>query len=244
MKILLSIPYMAFDDSKYLSSRDSAFPIGLGYIASALEDAGHDVSIFDFQLKYNTISGFKDLIKKEAFDVIGFSVITITQKNVIRLARICKEISPSCKVVVGGALPTINPKLVISQSPDIDFEVVGEGELTIIDLLNAIISDGQFHNINGIVYRNATKGIVQTELRPLIENLDTVSFPAHHLFDLDAYRPVPGMFFKLPLRHMITTRGCPFNCIFCDDRVIWRGRCRLRSAENIIKEMEVLKNKY
>jgi len=233
---------MAFDDSKYLSSEDSAFPIGLGYIASALENAGHSVSVFDFQLKGNTIRKFRGFINRELFDVIGFSATTITKGNTHKLSHICKEVLPNCIVIVGGAFSTVYPQKLISQSPAIDYEVVGEGELTIVELIKAIEADSNLNKVKGIIFRDKTGNIVQTSPRPLIEDLNSIPFPAFHLFDLDAYQPPPGMFFKRPLRQMITTRGCPFRCIFCDDRIIWRGKCRMRSAENIVKEIELLVN--
>ena len=238
------MPYMVFDDSKYLSSEDSAFPIGLGYVASALENSGHSVSVFDFQEKGNTIHEFKKLIKKEAFDIIGFSVTTLTRNNTLNLSDISKEILPNCILIVGGAYPTVYPEKLISQSSAIDLEVVGEAEQTVIELATALKSNLDLNKIKGIVFKDKKGNIIQTPLRPLIGNLDHLPFPAFHLFDLDAYHPPPGMFFKRPLRHMITTRGCPFKCIFCDDRVIWRGKCRMRSAENIVEEMEFIIKKY
>lgn len=244
MKVLLVMPYMAFDDTKYLSSEDSAFPIGLGYVASSLLNAGHHVSIFDFQIKNNTISNFRSFIERENFRIIGFSVTTLTKNNTLKLAQICKDVLSNCIVIVGGAFPTVYPKEIISQSAAIDFEVISEGELTVVELLDAIKLNKDFNEINGIAYRDGKGNVVQTPLRPLIENLDSISFPAHHLFELDAYQPPPGMFFRRPLRHMITTRGCPFRCVFCDDRVVWRGKCRLRSADNIVEEMEVLIKNY
>ncbi|MCP5003093.1 MAG: radical SAM protein [Planctomycetes bacterium] len=244
MKLLLSMPYMAFDETKYLSSDDSAFPIGLGYVASALEGAGHNVHVFDFQVKDNTVPKFKKYIKSKSFNIIGFSVTTITKTNVLKLSKICKDILPNCIIIVGGAFPTVYPKNLISESSSVDYEVTGEGEITIVELIEVIKQSKDVNEVRGIVYRNEIDQAIQTPPRPLIEGLDSIPFPAHHLFDLDAYQPPPGMFFRRPLRHMITTRGCPFRCVFCDDRVVWRGRCRMRSAENIIEEMEVLVNKY
>lgn len=243
MNILLVMPYMDYDDTKYLSSSDSAFPIGLGYIASVIEKEGHRVIIFDFQIKENTIDKYKKLIEKEKFDIIGFSVTTITKLNTIKLAKIAKNIVPNCKIIIGGAYPTVYPKDLISTSSDIDIEVTGEGEITVSELLVCIKEGKDPSSVNGIIYKKDGE-IVLTPQRELIKNLDEIPLPAFHLFEIDEYTPPPGMFFKLPMRHMITTRGCPFNCIFCDDRIIWKGKCRQRSAENIVEEMTILKEKY
>ena len=242
MKILLVMPYMDFDDTKYLGSGDSAFPIGLGYIASVLEKSGHDVKVFDFQIRTNTLVEF-DRVLRQGYDIVGFSVTTVTKKNTLRLVFRCRQALPEAKIIVGGAYPTVYPKDLLENSEDIDFEVTGEGEITIKELMEAIDSGTDTCAVRGIVYRGGN-GLVQTEQRPLIAPLDSIDFPAHHLFQLDSYVPPPGMFFRLPLRHMITSRGCPFKCIFCDDRIIWRGKCRLRSATNIVDEMLLLKDRY
>lgn len=235
---------MAFDDTKYLSSEDSAFPIGLGYVAAALEYAGHLVAVYDFQVRENTIDCFTNYLRKEQFDVIGFSVTSVTKNNTLRLADICRETLPGCSVIVGGAYTTIYPEDVIGNSTSIDFEVIGEGEITAVELLKALQEHSNFRQVPGIIFRGNNGELIKTERRPLVENVDDIVFPARHLFTLDAYTPPPGMFFKSPLRHMITTRGCPFSCVFCDDRVIWQGRCRMRSAENILAEMTELVQRY
>lgn len=244
MDILLVMPYMEEDESKYLSSRDSAFPIGLGYVAAVLERAGHVVDIFDFQIQSNDLAAFVSKIKSRPWHIVGFSVTTATRQAAVHLARLCKQNLPDCFIIAGGAYPTVYPKALLSLSMDIDVEVIGEGEITVVELAEFLASNGELSAVKGIAYRAADNRLIQTEERPLIEDLDAVPFPAHHLFQLDFYSPPPGMFFRLPLRHIITSRGCPFNCIYCDDRKIWRGRCRMRSAENIVEEMALLQKKF
>lgn len=243
MKILLVMPYIDFDDTKYLSSTDSAFPIGLGYIASVLEEEGYNVKIFDFQILKNTINKYKNILIKENFNIVGFSVATITKNNTLNLAKITKEILPESKIMAGGAHTSIYPGDLVENSREIDFEVIGEGEESVLELVRAVEGGKDFAGIKGIFYKSKDK-IIKNEPRDLIKNLDEIPPPAHHLFQLQYYNPPPGMFFKRPLLHMITTRGCPFNCIFCDDRKIWRGKCRQRSAENIVEEIEYLKKNF
>lgn len=239
MKILLVMPHGPRDKKNLISSDDSCFPIGLAYVAAALEGAGHHVEVFDFQISQNTLEDFEEKLGRCQFDVIGFSVITITMESTIFLAEIVRKILPKCVIVVGGPYPTVHPGMMIERSYAIDFEVIGEGEVTIVDLLNAVTQSGEIHDVSGIAYR-VDNDIVQTALREEVANLDSIRWPAYHLFRLDQYTTLPGVFFELPLVHMITSRGCPFHCVFCDNRVIWRNKYRQRSPHDVIREIKYL----
>ena len=243
MRVLLIMPFMNFDESKYLSSTDSSFPSGLGYIAAVLVAAGHQVKIFDFQLKKNTLTGFKQLLAQVSFDMFGFSVTTVTRNNALQLMRICRSRQKFSKIIAGGPHVTINPGELLAPTSPLDFEVIGEGEKTIVELLECIHAKGCLRKVRGIAFRTGHQVHITTP-RPLINNLDIIPFPAFELFELDLYKPPPGQCLQPPLRFMSTSRGCPHHCIFCETKALWNNRCRLRSAENIIAEMKILKNKY
>ncbi len=244
MRILLVIPPLEYDDSKYVSSEDSAFPMGIGYLASVLEASYHEVVIYDFQLLSSTMQKFRELVYRESFDLIGFSINIFTIKSCVYLAELCRSAQPNTMIVVGGPFVTIYPREILKRTQNVNVEVIGEGELTIVDLVDSIRQRRALSEVMGIVYRDGTGDLVSTPPRPLIEKLDSIPFPAFHLFNMFEYRRPPGMFFKLPIHNMITARGCPYKCVFCDDRVIWKDRCRLRSPENIIEEMRILIDRY
>ncbi|MFH1386580.1 MAG: radical SAM protein, partial [bacterium] len=86
--------------------------------------------------------------------------------------------------------------------------------------------------------------IIRTAARPLIKNLDELPFPAYHLVKIEKYSPPPGLFFKKPIIGMITSRGCPYDCNFCADTIIWQGQCRMKKSQFVVDEMEYLVTKF
>lgn len=229
--------------SHYLASTDSEFPIGLCYLGAVLEKAGHRPEIFDSQLIEEPEKQLSNLIRQKKFDVVGFSAVTPSAKRTSIMASIVKEIQPNTTTIVGGVHPTVTGADVLKQMPDVDIAVFGEGELTIIDLLEHLEHKESLDEVRGIAFRTDEQ-IVRTERRELIKDLDTIPFPAHHLVDLNKYTPPPGLFFEKPIIPMTSSRGCPYDCAFCADTVIWQGKCRMRSAQNVVDEMEYLKEKY
>lgn len=243
MKVLLCIPFSKKDKRNLITPDDLLFPLGLGYVASALERDGHIVHIFDFRIKSNTLKSYINLITSQNFDVVGFSVVSMLFNATINLASITKSAFQECAIIVGGPFVTTHPQLLVKHSNSIDFEVIGEGEITIVELLRAIEKNQNFKQIKGIVYR-VGENIIQTPKRPFIKNLDSIPWPARHLVDQKYYHPLCGMFFKLPLFQIITYRGCPYNCIFCDNRLIWGKEIRRRSPGDVINEIKYLIIKY
>ena len=243
MKVLLVLSPMPVHKSHYLASTDSEFPIGLCYLGAVLEKVGHRPEIFDAQLIEKSEKHLSNLIIQKKFDVVGFSAVTPSAKRTSIMASIVKEIRPKTTTIVGGVHPTVTGPDVLKQMPDVDIAVFGEGELTIIDLLEHLEHKKSLDEVRGIAFRTDEQ-IVRTERRELIKDLDTIPFPAHHLVDLDKYTPPPGLFFEKPIIPMTSSRGCPYDCAFCADTVIWQGRCRMRSAQNVVDEMEYLRERY
>ena len=124
-----------------------------------------------------------------------------------------------------------------------DYGIIGEGEQTALELVNAIHSGNkeEIPSIKGIIFRNDS-GIVRTPPRAYIEDLDTIPFPARHLLpDLKKYR---YRFYKhLPTATIITSRGCPYQCTFCD-RAVFGNKLRMRSIKNMLDEIEILVKEY
>ena len=243
MNILLVLSPMGLHDSHYLSSKDTNMPIGLLYLASALEKAGHHIEIFDCQLTADPFKEFDRLIAERPYDVIGFSAVSAAAQNAERMAARAKEADPSRPVLFGGVHATVKGAEVLNQLPHVDVAVIGEGEITTVRLLERLESGGDLDDIAGLAFRRHGE-IVFTGRRPLIKDLDAIPFPAYHLVDINRYSPPPGMSFRQPLAFMMTARGCPFDCAFCADTVIWQGKCRMRSPENVVDEMEMLQNRF
>jgi anaerobic magnesium-protoporphyrin IX monomethyl ester cyclase len=145
-------------------------------------------------------------------------------------------------LVAGGPLPTSNP---LDFLDDFDVVVVGEGEQTLVDLVNSVERGVDLSAVKGIVYREkAKREVVFNVSREFIQDLDSVPFPARDLFNNEAYKDYYSKSFGYTITSMITSRGCPFNCDFCS-RPIFGNGFKARSAVNVVDEVEsILPLKY
>ncbi|MDD5687492.1 MAG: radical SAM protein [Elusimicrobia bacterium] len=238
MKILL-VQTPHYYDGK--SRIPTFFPIGLGYIARILLDAGYNVEILDiYAHQYNDEEVIQKL-KEIDFDVIGISAMSTQYNYTKRLASQIRALNKTKKIIVGGALATFSAQTVL-ENTDVDICIVGEGEKTIVDLLENLEN---LSRVKGICFKENGK-IIQTPLREYIKVLDTIPFPAYDLFSMELYVQRsfvigPKRALKMRTGHVICGRGCPFNCNYCSK--VFKG-LRLRSIDNIIEEIKYLKEKY
>jgi radical SAM superfamily enzyme YgiQ (UPF0313 family) len=214
-------------------------PLGIAYIAAILEKNGHDVKLFDFSL-HPDISIEEKIFNLLNFcpDLIGITSLTNTYYNSLEISKMIKSKS-EIPIVMGGPHPTIFPTETL-KNPYVDFVVSGEGENTIVELVNALESDKSLKDIKGLYYKIDGK-IVANPPRPYIENLDELPFPARHLLELREY---PLRFERGEMMTtLITSRGCPYECIYCFKELFGR-RYRRRSAENIVDELKHIFSTY
>jgi radical SAM superfamily enzyme YgiQ (UPF0313 family) len=181
-------------------------------------------------------------------DVIGVSsMYTQCFSDAHHIAHLADEECPGATVVFGGAHATTLPEIVL-KDPNVDVVVIGEGEVTIVELLDHIANGQGYSRVEGIAYRKNGVPVIG-QPRPPIEDLDRLSFPAWDILDRDieeikADHGKNRYLMRRPMGYMQTSRGCPFNCYFCSF-VKASGRAwRARSAKNIVDEMELLINKY
>jgi radical SAM superfamily enzyme YgiQ (UPF0313 family) len=215
-------------------------PLGIAYIAAVLEKEGYDVKIAEGN--FINHEQIKEYIKQEKPDVVGITSTTPTFESVIKVARDVKEIDNNIKIIVGGSHVTALPQDAIKEGC-FDVGVIGEGEITFLELIKTFEKDSDLKKVNGIVYKEKNK-IKFTKPREFIKDLDSIPFPARHLLPpLKDYHPTPASYRKLPLGVLMTSRGCPYQCTFCD-RAIFGTTYRFRSAKNVVDEIEELINKY
>lgn len=238
------------------------FPLGLLYIADYLEKNNFSVKILDCPLYYkkrrkidkeNVRMGlFPEEIKKEIKefnpDIIGvscaYSAYEADSFEVIKIAREAeKELKKRFLVIVGGAHVSANPEYVL-RNKDIDIAVIGEGEETILEIAQKYKQE-KLENIKGTATR--IKGKIRiNEKRGFIKNLDKLK-PAWHLLDMKKYFEHPDnskATLRKPSVDIITSRGCPGNCVFCSIHTVWGRVWRGRSVKNVVDEMELLVKKY
>lgn len=222
-------------------------PVNFGYLAaySRKKLPGLQFEILDCEVEGLGYRQIEQRIKKAKPDVVGITAPTPTMKHVYKISEITKTIYPQCLVVVGGNHPTVLPQRTMKEGDKIDFIVIGEGEITFTQLLQALQnSQKEFSNIAGLCWRKE-KEIIINEKRELIKNLDEIPFPARDIFNLKLYYPPPTKkVSKENATSIVSSRGCPFNCIHCPSRIIWHGYIRFRSADNVVAEIEKCVNEY
>jgi len=183
-------------------------PLGIGYIASFLSENGIDVKIIDGT--FQNESSIVDQVTKINPRIIGMQCILGTEKNAIRLARILKK--DDNIIIAGGHYPSIDPSLFLD---DFDIAVLGEGEHTALEIARNL---SDYKDIPGIAYKIG-ESIVYTKPRKVIEDLDSLPFPARDLFPNQLYQSRWRDRFGYAMTSLITTRGCPFNCDYCSRAV-------------------------
>nr|HPM43560.1 radical SAM protein [Candidatus Omnitrophota bacterium] len=213
-------------------------PLGLLYLASFLEKNGFEVSLIDAEAQRYANNQIIEKIKLLRPDVIGITSTTVAFHRACAIASDIKKTYPQLPVVIGGPHVSANPRETLSLKC-FDFGVVGEGEVTALNLFRAICDGKPVDFINGLVYIDKDSGKIKlTEARPYISDLDSLPFPARHLLpDIRRYKPPLGSYLNTPVASMITSRGCPYGCIFCDKNV-FGDSLRYHSPDYIISEIE------
>ena len=220
-------------------------PLGIAYIASMLEKNGHAVNIMDYA--FFSDNELEEKVKMLKPDVIGFSTDSISYGNLRHYVNIVKNASPNSLIIAGGPHPTMFPELTINEA-SVDIVVIGEGELSTVELLDCIQNKKDFSALDGIVYKDKKNDkIVIIPKTKYIEDLDILPYPARHLLDIKKYlNTTPDI--PMGLRTMVIygSRGCNGNCIYCQPvlRNLFGKKMRFRSPEKIVDEIEHLMDKY
>ena len=212
-------------------------PLGLAYLGAVLERAGHEVRIVDYTSRY-PYPPLPEIIKEFPPDLIGLTATTPSFESTCRLAGELRGLTPSTPLILGGAHVTCSPESAM-ECGLFEVGVIGEGEDTIVELAEDL-KDGQFTELSripGITYREGENFRI-TPPRPYIQDLDSLPFPAYHLLPpLSHYHPTPASYRRLPVGILMTSRGCPFHCTFCD-RSIFGNTTRFHSTGRVLAEVE------
>ncbi len=213
-------------------------PLGTLYVASSLIQAGHDVTFINGA--FIPREKILDELKRFSPDVIGLYSTTFGWKRAVQTAEEIKQRIGEIFIVVGGPYPIAMKGRCLKDTEAIDAVVTGEGELTMVELLERLSSGSSLKGLKGVAYKAGTE-IIENPSRPLIDDLDSIPFPARELLgEPDMYIPPPATYRRSPVAVVITSRGCNRRCIFCFqiDRYREKG-IRYRSIDNVIKEIEL-----
>lgn len=235
MRVLLIKPSLSQERlyGKIREMGNTQPPLGVAYVASSLEAAGHKVRIVDEAIEELDHDSSRDI------DVIGISSNTVEFPTSVTMSRVFKY-RRDIPIILGGPHISAIPEYFLHKDYDcFDVGVVGEGELTMPTLLENLHDKDMWRNIPGLVYRD--NGEVRVNPPHPIGDLDALPFPARHLLpDISKYKPTAASARRLPLGSIITSRGCPFQCTFCD-RSVFGNSVRARSPWNILDELTEMK---
>jgi anaerobic magnesium-protoporphyrin IX monomethyl ester cyclase len=207
--------------------------LGLGYLAAVLEQNQYPVDVIDCQVLKLSFDEFRTELGKRQPDVVGMTASTLTYQTGLELLKIAKEVCPNCLTVMGGPHVTFWDDKALEECPELDVVVRREGENTFLELMQRIEAGKDFHDVIGTTCRK-DGGFVRNPDRPYIEDLDSLPFPARHLWPMDRLRKTEDILY------LATSRGCVYWCEFCTTVRMHGRKYRMRSPKNVVNELEYL----
>ena len=214
-------------------------PLGLLYLGAVLLNGGYSVEVIDIDIDFPNVDQFTEFIKETRPAVVGFTAVTPSFNDAVRLAGIIKRIYKPF-IIFGGPHTTAIPFEVLKES-NIDAVVVGEGEETILEFMNNF-KTGNMIPVPGLIIKKGSR-ILKGARREFIKNLDKLPFPAWSLLKHQRkYSPPDAL--TIPVATLLTSRGCPYRCTFCQAPKLWGRNIRRRSVDNVIEEIRFLISEY
>ncbi|MHC5076424.1 MAG: B12-binding domain-containing radical SAM protein, partial [Planctomycetota bacterium] len=236
-------------------AKPNCFPSGLGYLSSVLVNAGYEVEVLDINGYRYSRQEVEAKIEASDADVFGVGGLITVYKYIKWLTQVIKRYHPNKIVIGGGSSASSIPRTFLERT-EADVAVMGEGENTVVELMQALKAKADLKGLPGIWYNNADSEIVANPARPVIKDLDNIPFPAWDLFPMDIYLRNPvgapniskwedgGSSENSPLTmNVLPSRGCPYECIYCYHDFMG-VKYRHRSAQNILDEIAYLVEHY
>ncbi|EKE05553.1 MAG: radical SAM protein [uncultured bacterium] len=229
-------PYPQIYSSKAINNPEySSPPLGVAYLATVLKENKFKVAIYDMHIKALQP---EDIIKKyrnSKPEIVAISVTTPTFPNALRIAKLLKAWDKNVIIVIGGSHATSSPEESI-ESDSVDYVVIGEGEITMLELANSVIRDNKpLSEVKGIAFKDNNGNIEFAKIQERIADLDTLPYPDRELLDIESYYQKGSI---------ISSRGCPYNCNYCSCASIAGHTYRTHSVNYVLKEIAYLIEKY
>jgi anaerobic magnesium-protoporphyrin IX monomethyl ester cyclase len=224
-----------------LESAGTWLPTAFVYLAGGLRQAGHAVEIYDAMSKFHTYQDIRAHLSRTRPDVVATGAITASIYDCINVLKLAKEIDQETLTILGGVHPTFCWKEILLKHPEtVDYVVRGEGEESLVALLDGITQGQDPGEIQGIAFWKDGKAVATPD-RPFVSDLDALP-TAWDLIEWDTYtyHTKPGS----TLAVVSSSRGCTHNCSFCSQRLFWKQRWRPRSPENFVAELEYLHREF
>jgi anaerobic magnesium-protoporphyrin IX monomethyl ester cyclase len=238
-KVVMVVPQSRWTSKDHLPS------VGIAYIAAALEREGYDVSIVDCQVSALSLTDAAETIVGCKPDAVGLTASSHSRFWTIELAREIKR-RGELLLFAGGVHFGLTGRDALQNVEEMDVIVKGEGEVTTPELLKAWFDGHDLGKVQGIIFRDDHDQIIENPDRAFIQDLNALPSPAWHLLDLDKYdarlEGCPGEDGKAV--GVLSSRGCPFSCIFCANEAFWRRRLRRLAPERFVDQIEYLNRQY
>ena len=213
--------------------------LGLAYIAAVLEQEGVEVKVVDAEAEGIPIEGILEKIRQFRPHMIGAGGQTcVSPRSLTIFRRAKREVDPDIVTLAGGPHFTFTDKESLEQCHELDIVVRGEGEVTIRELCQKIEAGGGLEGVKGITYRNKNGEIIRNPDREPIADLDSIPFPAWHLFPVEKYHWVGNKVIGIS-----SSRGCPYRCPHCITWKVHKG-VRQRNPRKIVEEMIWVKRNF
>ena len=219
-------------------------PLGLAYLAAYVERAGFKPYIHDFNIFQINDEDFKELLLSKPWLMIGMSFMTNQFAEALKLSVFMKQILPNTPLVAGGPHPSSIPERTLQELPALDIIVKGEGEETLKELAEVLSDGNEYDQIHGLYFRKNGM-IIGNKKRELIIDINRLPFPAWKYLDINKYSVfnITGSD-GTPVFALLSSRGCPNFCTFCDSHTIFERKFRPRSTQNIFDEIIYLNKTY
>ncbi|MDR0471336.1 MAG: B12-binding domain-containing radical SAM protein [Nitrososphaerota archaeon] len=216
-------------------------PLGIGYLAAVLEKEGYSVDVVDCQTKKYTPQSLEEKFRSLNPDIVGVTSATVTYLPALEVLKSAKAAVPKALTLMGGPHVSVLDQQALSDSPDLDVVVRGEGEQTVLELARFVSEQGMMFGlsaIQGITYRSNNQTFSTTD-RAFLPDIDNLPHPAHHHFDTNMYK-----LFGVNYMPIITSRGCPSACTFCLASKMCGHNFRGRSPAKVVDELEWLRDEF
>ncbi len=236
-RVLLIIPPGSVEESYgRLSSAAGELPmLGLAYIAASLRDQGHEVKVIDYEVNHWPMSRVANDIREFRPHALGMTAYITNMRRCAKVAEIAKTVDPAVTVMFGGPQVTIFPDEAF-ECPHLDLIVLSEGEIVVRNVMNALGNEERLREVKGIWFRAADGEIVRNPREGLVSDLDILPRPALDLYRMDRYYP-PAHIRGRKVAHFLTSRGCPFQCTFCETKLTFGRSFRYHSTERVMTEI-------
>ena len=242
---LASAPYSLDERYGKLAPVGATLPhLGLLMLGAVLREADYTVRVVDASAQGLSYEQTLEETKKFKPHIIALTAVTPSLLKTVKLAEMMKKVFPAVPIVIGGPHFTAVPEQTLLDYPVFDYGVVGEGENTLKELVETLSADKTPLDVSGVAFRENGKVIFGAP-RPVIKDLDSLPFPAWDFLDEfpGHYHPALFKYKKLPSTQIISARGCPNKCIFCDTSVFSR-QIRFHSSEYVLEMIAYLVKRF